>query len=107
MPSNSNEEQDEDNSISNGFLTFSVIGVGLGSLVGSFGISLALARKKNPDFSMRAIEGHESPSRLAARALGWGSLLAFSGVFGLVILTGYLCGVSSVCDKIRLLFFLP
>ena len=95
MPSSSSSNE---SSVSNGLLSFSTFAVAVGSLVGSFSISLALARKKNPDFSMKPIEKQESPGRLAARALGWGTMLACSGVFSLVILTGYLTGASNVSD---------
>lgn len=103
MPSNDastdfNQSSSNESSVSDKFLFFSVFGVGVGSLIGAFGISLGLARRRNPDLSMKAIEGHESPSRLAARALGWGTLLAFTGVSGLAMIAGYVSGASNVSN---------
>ena len=88
--------QANEKEISPRFLLLTVLGFSVGSMIGAFGISLSLARKKNPDFSMQAIEGHESPSRLAARALGWGTALAFAGVSGLALAVGYVSGASNV-----------
>ena len=88
--------QANEGEISTRFFLLSVLGFSVGSMIGAFGISLALARKKNPDFSMQAIEGHESPSRLAVRALGWGTALAFASVSGLALAVGYVSGASNV-----------
>ena len=95
MPTILSSDVDE-NSSSSKSLPYSVIGVGIGSMLGAFGLSLGLARRRNPDFSMMTLPGHESPGRLAARALGWGTVLALSGVSGIVLVIGYACGVSNV-----------
>ena len=79
---------------------FSVIGVGIASMLGAFGLSLGLARRRNPDFSLQPLPGHESPARLASRALAWGTLFAVSGVSCIVLIVGYTCGVSSVSETL-------
>ncbi|KAL9968779.1 hypothetical protein ACROYT_G020903 [Oculina patagonica] len=57
-------------------------GVTLASMVGGFGYAIGQARRRSPgSFDQRQQEG----VKLAVRALGWGTVLAVSGV-GLLVL---------------------
>lgn len=68
-------------------------GVTFASMMGGFGVSLGMARKKSPDaFVTRYNDG----VKLAARALGYGSLLAVSGVGLIVYGVKKALGVSNV-----------
>lgn len=76
---------------------FFTVGIGLASALGAFGISLGIARKRSPNaFTASLPQGHESPTRLAMRALGWGTICAVVGVGSIVMAAKYMTGVSNV-----------
>ena len=76
---------------------FFTIGIGLASALGAFGISLGITRKRSPDaFTASLPQGHESPTRLAMRALGLGTICAVVGVGSIVMAAKCVVGVSNV-----------
>ena len=76
---------------------FFTIGIGLATALGAFGISLGIARKRSPDaFAASLPQGHESPTRLAVRALGWGTICAVVGVGSIVMAVKCIARVSNV-----------
>lgn len=68
-------------------------GVTLASMVGGFGYAIGQARRRSPgSFDQRQQEG----VKLAMRALGWGTVLAVSGVGLLVLGVKTALGVKDV-----------
>ena len=68
-------------------------GVTFASVLGGVGLTLAKARRKSPDaFGKR----EEEATRLALKALGWGTLYAVSGVGLLVYGVKSALGVKNV-----------
>lgn len=88
------------------------------SILFGFGMTLAMAKKRDPTFFAKgflstpvtssgqttatktAQELHESGSKLAARALGWGTLYAVSGFSLFSYSVWKLMGVRDVCVTI-------
>ena len=88
------------------------------SILFGFGMTLAMAKKRDPTFFAKgflsspvtsseqtiakktAQELHESGSRLAVRALGWGTLYAVSGFSLFSYSVWKLMGVRDVCVTI-------
>lgn len=68
-------------------------GVTFASMVGGFGLSLGIARKKSPD---AFVSRHNEGAKLALRALGYGSLLAMGGVGAIVFSVKTALGVHTV-----------
>lgn len=77
-------------------------GVTLASMVGGFGYAIGQARRRSPgSFDQRQQEG----VKLAVRALGWGTVLAVSGVGLLVFGVKTALGVKDVRERV-ISFFL-
>ena len=68
-------------------------GVTLASVVGGFGLSLGIARRRSPDAFSKS---QNEAAKLAMKALGWGTLLAVSGVGLLVLGVKTAMGVKDV-----------
>lgn len=72
-------------------------GVTLASIVGGFGYAIGQARRRSPgSFDQRQKEG----VKLAVRALGWGTVLAVSGVGLLVLGVKTALGVKDVRERV-------
>ena len=68
-------------------------GVTFASILGGLGLTLGKARRKSPDaFGKR----HEEATRLALRALGWGTVCAVGGVGLLVFGVKSALGIKDV-----------
>ncbi|XP_001638781.2 transmembrane protein 242 [Nematostella vectensis] len=52
------------------------------SMIGGFGLSLGMARRRNPD---AFVGGQNEGVKLASRALAWGTVYAFTGVGAVVL----------------------
>ena len=77
-------------------------GVTLASMVGGFGYAIGQARRRSPgSFDQHQQEG----VKLAVRALGWGTVLAVSGVGFLVFGVKTALGVKDVRERV-ISFFL-
>lgn len=76
-------------------------GVTLASLVGGFGYAIGQARRRSPgSFDQHQQEG----VKLAVRALGWGTVLAVSGVGFLVFGVKTALGVKDVRERVISIF---
>ena len=83
--------------------TLFLTGVTLASMIGGFGYAIGQARRRSPgSFDQRQQEG----VKLAVRALGWGTILAVSGVGLLVFGVKTALGVKDVRECAISLFFL-
>lgn len=94
-------------------------GVAGASVLGGFGMTLGMAKKKDPNMFNKGIMGaremHEAGGALALRALGWGSLYAIAGFsvfcFSVWKLSGakdvshHLESCNSICNVISFFLF--
>lgn len=72
------------------------------SMLGGFGMTLGMAKKKDPNMFNKGIMGarelHEAGGALALRALGWGSLYAVAGFSVFCFSIWKLSGAKDVSD---------
>lgn len=81
--------------------TIFLTGVALASILGGFSYAIGQARRRSPgSFDQRQQEG----VKLAVRALGWGTVLAVSGVGLLVFGVKTTLGVKDVRERAISLF---
>lgn len=76
--------------------------VASGAGMATFGLSLALVRRKAPGGVVMPV-GQESPSRLGLRALLWGTVWAVAGTGAVAVSVTWvakLCGVKLVCAPV-------
>ena len=74
-----------------GFI-FTISGFYLAAMLAGFSLTV----KKPISHGSEVSSAHERPSRLAARALAWGTFFAVAGSAGLSIAVGYALGARSV-----------
>lgn len=71
-------------------------GVTLASMVGGFGYAIGQARRRSPG----SFDQRQQGVKLAVRALGWGTVLAVSGVGLLVLGVKTALGVKDVRERV-------
>lgn len=91
-------ESQNKNSVGNLKGAVFLFGVTCMSILGGFGITVGRARKSAPD---AFAERHNEATRLATRALGYGTLLSVTGCGLLVVAACKVLGINSF-DQIRI-----